>query len=144
MDVPGDDAALRAPDLAVVCRLAYRRPTGFAHACSSSLGVLYDGRRTLARFDARPTSAGCGGRGSLSAPAGHVVHGGEVEVAVVGPEPLGHHRSGGAPEHRRVATRPPEGEAAEEPRGEGIPATGGVDHIHLKRRDGLAPLLVDD
>jgi hypothetical protein len=36
MDVPGDDAALRAPDLAIVCWLADLRPTGFVHVCSSS------------------------------------------------------------------------------------------------------------
>src|SRR5215208_2180971 len=49
MDVAGDDAALGAADLTLLRRLTCRRPAGFVHASSfSSLGDLYDGRRTLA------------------------------------------------------------------------------------------------
>src|SRR5215212_5438489 len=51
VDVAGDDSTLGAPDLALVLCLRPLCPARFVHAFSLSLEVLYDGRRTLARFD---------------------------------------------------------------------------------------------
>src|SRR4051794_9509941 len=140
VDVAGDHAALGAPHLALVLRMLLGSAARLVHACSWSLKALYEGRRTLAMFgDRRTTGASSSGLGG-----GELVRRRQIEVAVVAPQPLGDECRGRAAEHGRLAPRPPERQAAQEPSRECVAAPCRVDHLDLEGGDLLAPLAVDD